>query len=250
MARRPLRVLWFVRRGDFVTCQVAPQIPGITYDGGYAEYIVAPAGRWRASPEGMPGCGCRATHVRRCHDVQLAAAQRAAPGDLVAVLGIGGLGHLGIQYAAQMGFATVAIARGQDKAALAGQLGARHYIDSEKEDVAAALTRLGGARVVLATVTSGPAMQATIAGLKVNGKLIILGAAHEPLSIAPLGMIGRRLSITAWPSGSSIDSQDTMAFSAMSDVRSMNEVYPLAQAADAYEQMMSGKARFRVVLTT
>jgi D-arabinose 1-dehydrogenase-like Zn-dependent alcohol dehydrogenase len=238
------------RRGDFVTCQVAPQIPGITYDGGYADYIVAPAGALARIPEGMPAADAAPLMCAGVTTFNSLRHSGASPGDLVAVLGIGGLGHLGIQYAAKMGFATVAIARGQDKAALAGQLGARHYIDSEKEDVAAALTRLGGARVVLATVTSGPAMQATIAGLRVNGKLIILGAAHEPLSVAPLGMIGRRLSITAWPSGSSIDSQDTMAFSAMADVRSMNEVYPLAQAADAYERMMSGKARFRVVLTT
>jgi D-arabinose 1-dehydrogenase-like Zn-dependent alcohol dehydrogenase len=238
------------RRGDFVTCQVAPQIPGITYDGGYAEYIVAPAGALARIPEGMPAADAAPLMCAGVTTFNSLRHSGASPGDLVAVLGIGGLGHLGIQYAAKMGFATVAIARGQDKAALAATLGARHYIDSEKEDVAAALTRLGGARVVLATVTSGPAMQATIAGLTVNGKLIILGAAHEPISVAPLGMIGRRLSITAWPSGSSIDSQDTMAFSAMSDIRSMNEVYPLAQAADAYERMISGKARFRVVLTT
>lgn len=238
------------RRGDFVTCQVAPQIPGITYDGGYADYIVAPAGALAHIPEGMPAADAAPLMCAGITTFNSLRHSGAGPGDVVAILGIGGLGHLGIQYAARMGFATVAIARGQDKAALASQLGARHYIDSLAEDVAAALQRLGGARVVLATVTSGATMQAAIGGLKVNGKLIILGAAHEPLSVAPLAMIGRRLSITGWPSGSSIDSEDTLAFSATSGVRSMNEVYPLAQAADAYDRMMSGKARFRVVLTT
>jgi D-arabinose 1-dehydrogenase-like Zn-dependent alcohol dehydrogenase len=238
------------RRGDFVTCQVAPQIPGITYDGGYADYIVVPAGALAHVPEGMPAADAAPLMCAGITTFNSLRHSGAGPGDVVAILGIGGLGHLGIQYAARMGFATVAIARGQDKAALASQLGARHYIDSQAEDLAAALQRLGGARVVLATVTNGPAMQAAIGGLKVNGKLILLGAAHEPLSVASLAMIGRRLSITGWPSGSSIDSEDTLAFSATSGVRSMNEVYPLAQAAEAYDRMMSGKARFRVVLTT
>jgi D-arabinose 1-dehydrogenase-like Zn-dependent alcohol dehydrogenase len=238
------------RRGDFVTCQVALQIPGITYDGGYADYIVVPAGALAHIPEGMSAADAAPLMCAGITTFNSLRHSGAGPGDLVAILGIGGLGHLGIQYAARMGFATVAIARGQDKAALARQLGARHYIDSQTEDVAAALQRLGGARVVLATVTSSPAMQAAIGGLRVNGKLIVLGAAREPISVAPLAMIGRRLSIVGWPSGSSIDSEDTLAFSATSGVRSMNEVYPLAQAAEAYERMMSGKARFRVVLTT
>jgi D-arabinose 1-dehydrogenase-like Zn-dependent alcohol dehydrogenase len=174
----------------------------------------------------------------------------ARPGDLVGVLGIGGLGHLGIQFAAKMGFRTVAIARGKDKEALARKLGAQHYIDSQTQDPAQELTRLGGARVVLATVTSGKAMTAVLGGLGIDGKLIVLGAAFEPLEVSPLQLISGRRSIVGWPSGTSADSQDTLDFSALTGVRSMNEVFLLGRAAEAYERMMSGKARFRVVLTT
>jgi D-arabinose 1-dehydrogenase-like Zn-dependent alcohol dehydrogenase len=161
-----------------------------------------------------------------------------------------GLGHLGVQFAAKMGFKTVAIARGQDKEPLARRLGAWHYIDSQTQDAAAELTRLGGARVILATVTSGKAMRAVVGGLGVNGKLIVLGAAGDPLEVPPLLLIGARRSIVGWPSGTSIDSQDTLSFSALTGVRSMNEIFPLERATEAYERMMSGKARFRVVLTT
>lgn len=237
------------RRGDFVTCQIAPQIPGITYDGGYAEYLVAPAVALARIPADMEATDAAPLMCAGITTFNALRHSGARPGDLVAVLGIGGLGHLGIQYATKMGYTTVAIARGQDKAALASKLGARHYIDSQSEDPAAALSKLGGARVVLATVTNGAAMQAVIGGLRINGKLIILGAANEPVAVTPLAMLGRRLSIAGWPSGSSIDSQDTLAFSATSGVRPMNEVYPLARASEAYERMMSGKARFRVVLT-
>ncbi|MGZ8519974.1 MAG: zinc-binding dehydrogenase, partial [Candidatus Binatia bacterium] len=173
----------------------------------------------------------------------------ARPGDLVAVLGIGGLGHLGIQFAARMGFRTVAIARGVDKEALARKLGAAHYIDSHAQDAAAELVKLGGAKVILATVTSGKAMSAVLGGLAVNGKLIILGAADEPVEVNAFLFIGGRRSIIGWPSGSSIDSQDTLSFSVLTGVRAMNEIFPLERAADAYEHMMSGKARFRAVLT-
>jgi D-arabinose 1-dehydrogenase-like Zn-dependent alcohol dehydrogenase len=165
-------------------------------------------------------------------------------------LGIGGLGHLGVQFAAKAGYRTVAIARGKDKEPLARRLGAHHYIDSQSQDPAAELTRLGGARVILATVTSGKAMTATIGGLGVDGKLIVLGAADVPLEVTALALIGGRRSIAGWPSGRSIDSQDTMAFSVLTGVRSMNELFPLDRAAEAYDRMMSGKARFRVVLTT
>jgi D-arabinose 1-dehydrogenase-like Zn-dependent alcohol dehydrogenase len=173
----------------------------------------------------------------------------AGPGDLVAVLGVGGLGHLGVQFAAKMGFDTVAIARGADKGPLARQLGARHYIDSESQDPAAELTKLGGARIILATAMSGKALAAAMGGLALGGKLIILGVA-EPFDVQPIQLIIARRSIAGWPSGSSIDSQDTLRFSALTGVRSMNEVFPLERAAEAYERMMSGKARFRVVLTT
>jgi D-arabinose 1-dehydrogenase-like Zn-dependent alcohol dehydrogenase len=168
----------------------------------------------------------------------------------VAVLGIGGLGHLGVQFASRMGFKTVAIARGEDKGPLARKLGAQHYIDSQASDPAAELVKLGGARVILATVTSAPAMSAVLGGLAVDGKLIIVGAPSEPLEVSVLPLIFGRRSIVGWPSGSSIDSQDTMAFAAQAGVRPMTEVFPLERAAEGYDRMMSGKARFRVVLTT
>jgi D-arabinose 1-dehydrogenase-like Zn-dependent alcohol dehydrogenase len=171
----------------------------------------------------------------------------AIAGDLVAVLGIGGLGHLGVQYAAKMGFRTVAIARGQDKADLAKKLGATHYIDSQGSDPAAELTKLGGAKVVLATVTHGPAMAATVAGLAPHGKLMVLGAAG-PMEIDPLVLLLGKRSVEGWYSGTSIDSEDTLNFSVQAGVKSMNETYPLEKAAEAYDRMISGKARFRVVL--
>ena len=174
----------------------------------------------------------------------------ARAGDLVAILGLGGLGHLGVQFAAKMGFRTVAIARGKDKAALAKELGARIYLDSEAQNPGEELTKLGGARVILATVTSGKAMNAALAGLGLNGKMIVVGAADEPIQVPAYLLIGGRRSVTGWPSGTSIDSQDTLAFSAQNGVRSRNEIFPLERAAEAYERMMSGKARFRVVLTT
>jgi D-arabinose 1-dehydrogenase-like Zn-dependent alcohol dehydrogenase len=173
----------------------------------------------------------------------------AVGGDLVAVLGLGGLGHLGVQYAAKMGFHTVAIARGKDKASLARQLGAIHYIDSNVADPAAELTKLGGAKVVLATVTHGPAMAATVAGLAPHGRLMVLGAAG-PMEVSPLPLIMGKRSVDGWYSGTSIDSEDTLRFSVQTGIRSMNEIYPLEKAPEAYERMMSGAARFRAVLTT
>lgn len=238
------------RRGDFVTCSVAPQVPGITYDGGYADYVVVPAEALALIP---PELESAEAGPLMCAGITTFNALRnsgARSGDLVAVLGIGGLGHLAVQFAAKMGFRTVAIARGRDKEPLALRLGARHYIDSQAQDPDAELLKLGGARVVVATATSGKAMGAVLGGLGVGGKLIVLGAAADPIPIPPLALIGARRSIAGWPSGSSIDSQDTLAFSVLTGVRSMNEVYPLARAAEAYERMMSGAAQFRVVLTT
>jgi D-arabinose 1-dehydrogenase-like Zn-dependent alcohol dehydrogenase len=173
----------------------------------------------------------------------------ARPGDVVAILGVGGLGHLGVQFAAKMGFKTVAIARGKDKESLARKLGASHYIDSQAQDPAAELAKLGGARVILATVTNGKAMSAVLGGLGVNGTLMIVGA-PQSLEVSPGLLIAGRRSIKGWYSGTSIDSQDTLKFSAFTGVRSMNEVFPLERVTEAYERMMSGKARFRVVLTT
>src|SRR5882724_6765864 len=169
-------------------------------------------------------------------------------GDVVAVLGIGGLGHLGVQFAAKMGFKTVAIARGKDKEAFAKQLGAHHYIDSRASDPAAELNKLGGANVVIATVTNADAMTAVLGGLAPNGVLMVIGAAG-PLSVDPILLLGGCRSVKGWYSGTSIDSQDTLSFSASSGVHSMNEVFSLDRAAEAYERMMSGKARFRVVLS-
>ena len=166
------------------------------------------------------------------------------------MLGIGGLGHLGVQYAAKMGFRTVAVAREKNKEALARQLGAHDYIDSEAQNVSEQLQKLGGAKIVLATATSKRVMADTMDGLGVNGKLVILGASFDPLPLNTLPMIGQRQSVGAWPSGSYIDSQDTLAFSAITGVRPMIETYPLERAAEAYERMMSNKTRFRVVLTT
>jgi alcohol dehydrogenase/propanol-preferring alcohol dehydrogenase len=171
----------------------------------------------------------------------------ARSGDLVGVLGIGGLGHLGVQFAAKMGFKTVAIARGKEKEPLAKKLGAREYIDSQSSDPAAELSKLGGAKVIIATVTNSDAMAAVLGGLGPNGTLIVIGAAG-PLSVNPILLINGKRSVKGWYSGTSIDSQDALKFSASNGVQSMNEIYPLDRAAEAYDRMMSGKARFRVVL--
>ncbi len=238
------------RRGDFLVCQVAPLIPGISYDGGHADYMIAPAVALARIPEGLSAADAAPLMCAGVTTFNSLRNAGARPGDLVAVLGIGGLGHLGVQFAAKAGYRTVAIARGKDKEPLARRLGAHHYIDSQSQDPAQELTRLGGARVILATVTSGKAMTATIGGLGVDGKLVVLGAAHEPLEVSALALLGARRSIAGWPSGRAIDSQDTMAFSALTGVRSMNELMPLERADEAYDRMMSGKARFRMVLTT
>jgi D-arabinose 1-dehydrogenase-like Zn-dependent alcohol dehydrogenase len=237
------------RRGDFVTCQIAPQVPGMAYDGGYSEYMIVPAGALALIPQEISAIDAGPLMCAGVTTYNSLRNSGARPGDLVAVLGIGGLGHLGIQFAAKMGFKTVAIARGKDKEALSRKLGAAYYIDSQVQDAAAELAMLGGARVILATVTSGKAMSAVLGGLGVNGRLMVLGAADAPLEVDASLLIGGRRSITGWPSGNSIDSQDTLSFSAVSGVRAMTQVFPLERAAEAYELMMSGKARFRAVLT-
>jgi D-arabinose 1-dehydrogenase-like Zn-dependent alcohol dehydrogenase len=238
------------RRGEFVTCQVKNTVTGISIDGGYADYMIAHAGSLAKIPDNLTA---EDAAPLMCAGVTTYNALRnsgARPGDTVAVHGLGGLGHLGVQYATKMGMKTIAIARGKDKEPLAKKLGAHHYIDSQATDPAAELTKLGGANVILATVTDAKTMNAVMGGLSLNGKMVIVGAPHEPLSVSAGFLIGGRRSITGWPSGSSIDSQDTLAFSALTGVRSMNEVFPLERAAEAYDRMMSGKARFRVVLIT
>lgn len=235
------------RRGDFFACQVELLTTGISFDGGYAEYMVAPANALAAVPENfnpVEGAPLMCAGITTFNALRNSAAR---PGDLVAVVGIGGLGHLGVQYATRMGFNTVAIARGKDKEALAKKLGAQHYIDSRSADPAAELTKLGGATVIIATVTNGEAVAAVLGGLGPNGTLIVIGAAG-PVSVDSILLISGQRSVKGWYSGTSIDSQDTLQFSTANGVQSMNEIFPLEQAPQAYDRMMSGKARFRVVL--
>jgi D-arabinose 1-dehydrogenase-like Zn-dependent alcohol dehydrogenase len=235
------------RRGEFFAC-VRGQVTGITYDGGYGEYMIAPASAVALMPADLPFVEAAPLMCAGLTTFNALRNSVARPGDVVAVLGLGGLGHLGVQYAAKMGFHTVGIARGKDKEPLARQLGASVYIDSQAQDPAAELLKLGGAKVILATATSGDAMAAVQGGLAVNGTLLILGAA-ESLQVSPLSLLMGCRSVKGWYSGTSIDSQDTLAFSTRAGVRSMNEIYPLDRVSEAYERMMSGKARFRVVLS-
>jgi D-arabinose 1-dehydrogenase-like Zn-dependent alcohol dehydrogenase len=235
------------RRGDFITCRNL-RVPGIHYDGGYADYMIAPIEALAAIPDGLE---TSAAAPLLCAGITTFNALRnsgARPGDLVAIQGIGGLGHLAVQFAAKMGFHTVAIARGKDKGNLARDLGAHRYIDSEAQDAAKELVALGGAKVILSTVTSGKAMTPLIDGLGIDGTLLVIGASPEPIEVNPFHVIGERRGVRGWPSGTSVDSEDTMRFSALTGIEAMIETYPLTRAAEAYERMMSGKARFRVVL--
>ena len=237
------------RRGDFITCSNL-QVPGISYDGGYAEYLIAPIEALALIPDNLSPVEVGPLMCAGITTFNALRNSGATAGETVAILGIGGLGHLAIQFAVKMGFRTVAIARGKEKEALSKKLGAHHYIDSESQKVNEELKRLGGAKVILSTVTSSKAVNAIIEGLSVDGKLLIVGIADEPISASTLSLIGPRRMIAGWPSGTSMESQDTLAFSALSGVRSMNQVFPLEKAAEAYDLMMSGKARFRVVLQT
>src|SRR5262245_5501557 len=235
------------RRGDFFAC-VRGQTTGVTYDGGYGEYMIAPASAVARMPAELAPADAAPLMCAGITTFNALRNSGARPGDVVAVLGLGGLGHLGVQYAAKMGFHTVGIARGKDKEPLARELGAPVYIDSQAQDPAAELLKLGGAKVILATATSSEAMSAVQGGLAVNGTLLVVGAA-ESMQVSLLPLIMGSRSVKGWYSGTSIDSQDTLAFSARTCVRSMNETYPLERVAEGYDRMMSGKARFRVVLT-
>lgn len=237
------------RNGDFFACTVNLQITGISFDGGYAEYLIAPAIAVALVPDDLSPVEAAPLMCAGITTYNALRNSGARPGDLVAVQGLGGLGHLGVQYAVKMGFKTVAIARGPDKAPLAQKLGAWRYIDSQAGDPAAELQKLGGAKTILATVTDGDAMSAVQGGLGINGTLLVIGAAMS-MQVNPLVLIGGRRSVKGWYSGTAADSQDTLKFSVLTGVRSMNEVYPLEKAAEAYDRMISGKARFRVVLTT
>jgi D-arabinose 1-dehydrogenase-like Zn-dependent alcohol dehydrogenase len=235
------------RRGDFITCRNL-RIPGIHFDGGYADYMIAPIEALASIPDELD-----AVHAAPllCAGITTFNALRnsgARAGDVVAVQGIGGLGHLGVQFASRMGFHTVAIGRGKDKEKLARDLGAHVYIDSAAQDPAAALMALGGAKVILATATSGKSMTPLIGGLGVDGTMIVVGASPEPIEVSSYQAIGDRRGVRGWPSGTSADSEDTLRFSVMTGVAAMIETYPLTRAAEAYERMLSGKARFRVVI--
>jgi D-arabinose 1-dehydrogenase-like Zn-dependent alcohol dehydrogenase len=238
------------RRGDFVTCKYA-QVPGISYDGGYADYMIAPMESLASIPEQLSAIEAAPLMCAGITTYNALRNSGARVGDVVAIFGMGGLGHLGIQFAAKMGFNTVAIGRARDKEEeLTKNLGARQYIDSRSGNAVEELNKLGGAKVILATVPSGKAMTEILGGLAVNGKLVVIGASDEPIHVPTSLMILGRRSLIGWPSGTSIDSQDTLSFSVLSGVRSMNEVFPLERAAEAYDHMMNGKARFRAVLTT
>jgi D-arabinose 1-dehydrogenase-like Zn-dependent alcohol dehydrogenase len=235
------------RRGHFIDC-VNLKTPGINMDGGYAEYMIAPVQALARIPDDLKALEAAPL---LCAGITTFNALRNSParaGDTVAILGIGGLGHLGVQFAAKMGFRTVAVARGREKEPLARELGAHHYVDTESQDPASALQSLGGARVILATVTNAQAMTRVVGGLGADGQLLVVGASIDPIEVSPLQLIPGRRSIAGWPSGTAIHSEDTLNFSAMTGVRPRIEIFPLERAADAYERMMSGKARFRVVL--
>src|SRR5882724_645115 len=235
------------RRGEFFAC-VRGQTTGVSYDGGYGEYMIAPASAVALMPADLPPVEAAPLMCAGLTTFNALRNSGARPGDVVAVLGLGGLGHLGVQYAAKMGFKVVGIARGKDKAPLARQLGASIYVDSQSQDPAAELQKLGGASVVLATATSGEAMSAVQGGIAANGTLLVIGAA-ESLELSPVALIFGQRSVKGWYSGMSIDSEDTLRFSARTGVHSMNETFPFERVNEAYERMMSGKARFRVVLT-
>ncbi len=236
------------RRGDFINCQ-NEKITGISHDGGYQEYMVSRAEAVAAIPEELPAAEAAPL---LCAGITVFNALRnsgARAGDLVAVQGIGGLGHLGIQYARQMGFRTFAIGRGKTKEALARKLGAAHYVDSAAGDPAAELQKFGGARVILATAPDSKSMSAVFNGLSSNGKLVVVGASFDLIAVSPIQLISGRKALQGWAAGTAKDSEDAMQFSALSGVRPMIERYPLEKATEAYEQMISGRARFRVVLT-
>jgi D-arabinose 1-dehydrogenase-like Zn-dependent alcohol dehydrogenase len=235
------------RRGDFRNCQNL-KVPGISYDGGYQQYMVAPVEALVAMPESL---GAAEAAPLLCAGITMYNALRhsgAMPGDLVAVLGIGGLGHLGIQFANKFGYKVAAIARGTEDAALAKKLGASVYIDSKSTNAAEALQKLGGAQVILATAPSSKAMSDIFDGLGPNGKLMVIGAAFDPIDVTPVQLVSGSRTIQGWASGTSADEEDTLRFAELTGVRPMIETYPLEKAAEGYARMISGKAQFRVVL--
>lgn len=236
------------RRGDFIMCQFE-KITGISYDGGYAEYLLAPIEALALMPEGLPA---EAAAPMLCAGITTFNSLRnsgARAGDIVAIQGIGGLGHLGIQFANKLGFTVVAVGRGNEKESLAMKLGATYFVDSASSNPGEKLTKMGGARVILSTAPDSKSISSMVAGLSINGKLLIVAAPPDPITVNPIQLIAGRRSIQGWPSGTAKDSEDTMNFATLSRIRPMIETFPLDRAAEAYERMMSGKVRFRAVLT-
>lgn len=236
------------RRGDFRNCQ-NQKIAGISYDGGYQEYMVAPVEALAPIPATLSDTDAAPLLCAGITTYNALRHSGAFPGDLVAVQGIGGLGHLGVQWANKFGYKVAAIGRGAENASLAKKLGASVYIDSKATNAAKALQDLGGARVILATAPNSKAMSELIDGLGPNGKLIVVGATVDPIEVTPLQLIGGSKTIQGWAAGTPADSEDTLRFAELSGVRPMIETYPLEKAAEAYARMMSGNAQFRVVLT-
>jgi D-arabinose 1-dehydrogenase-like Zn-dependent alcohol dehydrogenase len=236
------------RRGDFRNCENL-KIPGISYDGGYQQYMLAPVEALVSIPESLSDVDAAPLLCAGITTYNALRHSGALPGDLVAVHGIGGLGHLGIQFANKFGYKVAAIGRGPENAALAKKLGASVYIDSGATNAAEALQKMGGAQVIVATAPSSKAMSELINGLGPNGKLMVIGATFEPIEVAPVQLITGSRTIQGWAAGTAADSEDTLHFAELSGVRPMIETYPLEKAAEAYDRMMSGKAQFRVVLT-
>jgi D-arabinose 1-dehydrogenase-like Zn-dependent alcohol dehydrogenase len=236
------------RRGDFGNCQNL-KIAGISYDGGYQQYMVAPVEALTTMPESLSDAEAAPLLCAGITTYNALRRNAAMPGDLVAVLGVGGLGHLGIQFANKFGYKVAAIGRGSESAALAKKLGASVYIDNKVTDPAEELQKLGGAQVILATAPSSKAMSALIDGLGPNGKLVVVGATMDPIEVTPVQLISGSRTIRGWASGTPTDAEDTLRFAELTGVRPMIETYPLEKAAEAYARMMSGKAQFRVVLT-
>ncbi|OAA19793.1 alcohol dehydrogenase [Frankia sp. EI5c] len=237
------------REGDFIHCE-RMQVPGWAYPGGYSEAVVVPATALARIPDSLTAVEAAPMGCAGVTTFNSLRRSPARPGDLVAVLGLGGLGHLGVQFANRLGFETVAIARGSGRADAAARLGAHHYIDSTAGEVAKQLQALGGARVVLATAGSSAAMSTTIDGLRPGGELIVLGADPEPIQVSPFQLISTSRSVHGHPSGTALDVEETLHFAALTGVRPMTETRPLAEAEAAYQRMLSGDVRHRMVLTT
>jgi D-arabinose 1-dehydrogenase-like Zn-dependent alcohol dehydrogenase len=236
------------RRGDFRNCENL-KIPGISYDGGYGQYVVAPVEALVPIPETLTDVEAAPLLCAGITTYNALRHSGALPGDLVAVQGIGGLGHLGIQFANKFGYKVAAIGRGAENGALAKKLGASTYIDSQSGNPSEALQKLGGAQVILATAPSSKAMSELVDGLGPNGKLMVIGVSSDPIEVTPVQLINGSRSLVGWAAGTAADSEDTLRFAELSGVRAMIETYPLERAGEAFARMMSGKAQFRVVLT-